>query len=164
VLRLAFDLQLFQLTRGGFVKRLAYILYVTCVLLIAGLARAHADVMAELVGSSKQVDAYIQNISPEGSFQLKIATLVPNSGYGHPVIELVRSSDQPNVLILKAVTSMPQDNKVFAQPLIPFTDVVNVVNLVEQAQLKLDLKQIYLIKTDSYPFAITVFGSDLVTR
>ncbi len=141
-------------------KKVAFILYVGCVLAFSAFARAEVA-MPFAKMSNYQAPIQIQSVAlDKTNLELLIAGTLPNPCYQSPSAMLVHDLENPNVLILRLSSPVPTD--VCVSKTVDFNTVVNLPILAQNSQLTLEANAEYIIKADNNDFQLLVQGADLM--
>lgn len=141
-------------------KKLAFILYVGCVLVFSGFARAEM-VMPFSKNSNFTTPIQIESIAVDQvNLELLIRGFLPNPCTQMPSAMLVQDLENPMVLILRLSSPVPTD--VCVARTVDYSTIVNLPVLAQNSRIGLDDKALYVIKADGNNFEMQVLGSDLM--
>lgn len=142
-------------------KKLAFILYVGCVLMFSAFARAELAMPFVVAAANFQAPVAIDAIGvDEANLELQIEGYLPNPCFSSPNATLVQDINNPNVLVLRLTSPVPTDMCVSRRA--DFRTIVNLPVVAQNSQLNLADKAVYVIKTEGYEFEMQVLGSDLM--
>ena len=137
--------------------KVLYALYVAIVLLVAGTAKA--DEIALL--GTEQIPISISHVDVDHeSLELLVAGHLPNPCYPNPSAHLTQDPENPNTLVLHLSSPLPINMCVTR--IKEYNTVVSLPALVRSAQLNLEDKALYVIKTEGYEFELPIAGSELL--
>lgn len=139
-------------------KAIVITLYVACVLLFSGFARAESLFSANGEMMSPVAIDHVEIKHAE--FALEIFGLLPSPCYKQPTATLVPDAENPNVLILRL--SSPYPTMACIAPTARYETLVSLPALAQSSQIPLHNKAKYLIKTEGFAFEVEVLGSDLM--
>jgi len=147
---------------GGIqMKKLAFVLYVSCVLVFSAFARAEVAMPFVAAASNLKTPVQIQEIAVDQvNLELLIGGFLPNPCFQLPSATLVQDIENPATLILRLSSPVPTD--VCVSRTIDYSTIVNLPILAQNSQIGLDDKAIYVIKTEGHEFQMQVLGSDLM--
>jgi hypothetical protein len=145
---------------GGVMKVIAYTLFVVSVLLVSAFARAEALNFAEFSAAAPMKLMNINQVTVDVTgTQLYIAGLLPNPCYQNPNPVLVPDANDPTMLILRLTSPLPTNNCV--DRIKPYATIADLPALAQAAELQLDDKAVYVIKTEGYDFQTKIVGAEL---
>jgi|GEM_PF-5666744 len=141
-------------------KKVAFILYVGCVLAFSAFARAEVA-MPFSKNSNFSTPIQIESVAVDKTnLELLVGGFLPNPCTQLPSASLVQDIQNPAVLILRLSSPLHTGNCVSRT--IDFSTVVNLPVLAQNSQVALDAQSVYVIKTDGNDFEMQVLGSDLM--
>lgn len=141
-------------------KKIAFVLYVGCVLAFSAFARAEVYMPFSKL-SQNQAPVTIEHVSVDrANLELFLSGFLPNPCTAEPTATLAQAYEEPNTLVLQLVS--PYNPGVCITKTSDFNEVVSLPALAQHSQLYLDSKAIYTIKTVGYEFELQVLGSDLM--
>lgn len=141
-------------------KKVAFIVYVGCVLAFSAFARAEVA-MPFSKASNFQAPIQIEDVAVDKTnLELLIGGFLPNPCSQVPSATLVQDLENPGILILRLSSPVPTD--VCVSRTIDFSTVVSLPVLAQNSQINLDAKADYVIKADGSNFEMLVHGSDLM--
>lgn len=142
-------------------KAIVITIYVACVLLFSGFARAEGLFSTGVGVANYQIPVQIEHISLNAAdVSLDVYGYLPNPCYSQPAASLVQDQQDPTVLILRLTSRAPTTHCV--SPVVEVQTTVNLPYLAQSLQLPLENKAKYLVKTEGYEFTFEVLGSDLL--
>lgn len=143
-------------------RTLIYTVYALTVLLFAGFARANTLMNVangKTDGKFRSTVAITEVGFNQQAMSIAIGGRLPNPCYQDPTAVLVMDKHNANSLILRLVSPTPT---VDCMAMIKrFETEVNLPLLAQAAELPLDDKALYVIRTEGYDFALEVSGQDL---
>lgn len=141
-------------------KLIAYTIFVVSVLLMSGFAKA--DMLSPFMQQHQMLTAIpVDEVSVDSdSLQLLLEGHLPNPCYQEPTATLSFDTKESNTLILRLSSPLPMEMCVDRTQ--PYSTVVDLRSLVQAAQLPLNEKTPYVIKTEGNAFALQVSGAELL--
>lgn len=141
-------------------KKIAFILYVGCVLAFSAFARAEI-VMPFSKMANGQTPIQIENLAlDKNNLELLVAGTLPTPCYQQPTPMLEQDIENPAQLTLRLSSPIPTESCVTKTA--PFTAVINLPSLAQTSRLELDANTQYVIKADGNEFELLVQGADLM--
>ncbi|MGE4132270.1 MAG: hypothetical protein AB7F86_11570 [Bdellovibrionales bacterium] len=142
-------------------KTVACMIYVLAVLLVSGFARAATLSSLDFYSNDFQSHVKVTDITLiNESLDLAISGLTPTPCYTTPSAVLVQDRSNPNVIIIRLLSPVPTRKCV--EKLSEFQTTINLRQLTKALELPLERKNIYIVKTEAYPFAMKFSGQDLL--
>lgn len=141
-------------------KKVAFILYVGCVLAFSAFARA------EVMMPFSRVSGFASNVQIESvaldknNLELLIGGFLSNPCAQLPSAHLVQDFENPALLVLRLSSPVPTD--VCVARTLDFSTVVNLPVTAQNSRLDLDPQGVYVIKADGSDFELQVIGADLM--
>lgn len=140
-------------------KKIAFIIYVGCVLVFSAFARA--DVMMPF---SKQTGyaapIQIESVVLKDNLDLAVSGFLPNPCTHVPTASMIQDAQNPSVLIV--LMTSPQFNDICISKTADFNTVVNLAVIAQNSQVQLNPRTVYLVRTQGNEFAVQISGADLM--
>lgn len=135
-------------------KKLVIVLYVGCVLLISGFARADVTFQApaKIEGAS---------FDPSTLVMVVVGTL-PTVCYGDPSATMSQYKEDPNTLVVKMYSSVPSGINSCIQLIKEYREDVHLPKLAQASDLEINPNAVYVVKTEGYDFEFKVMGAELL--
>lgn len=141
-------------------KKIAFVVYVGCVLLFSAFARAEMA-MPFVTASTNQPKVEIIAVGlDEVNLNLEVEGFVPAPCFAIPSATLTPDLNSPNTLVLSLTSPVPTGSCVAKRE--KFETVVNLPAEAQESRLSLDDKALYVIKVEGYEYEINVLGSELM--
>lgn len=144
--------------------KIAFILYVGCVLMFSAFARAESLKMpftnmnmTALTGKQPKIEAVGFN---EATLELAINGYVPTLCDTVPTATLTEDIESPNTLILRL--SLPSHKELCNYKTKEFDTVVSLPVIAQNSIVKIEERALYQIKIEGYPMVMNVHGSELL--
>lgn len=137
--------------------KVLYALYVAIVLIVAGTARADEIYPIDIYQSPVQISHVGVDYQTR---ELLVAGELPNPCFAEPTAQLVKDADSPNTLIIRLTSPIP--TSMCVTKIKNYDKIISLPELAKAAQLNLEEKSSYVIKTEGYPFELVLVGSDLI--
>lgn len=145
---------------GGNMKKIAFVIYVGCVLLFSAFARAELA-MPFVALKSDQTPVQIVAVGlDETTLHLEVDGYIPNRCFSIPSAALTQDLNSPNTLLLR-LTSRPPAGPC-TEKREKFETVVSLPAEAQKARLQLQDKALYVIKVEGFEYEINVIGSELM--
>lgn len=141
--------------------KIAFFLYVGCVLMFSAFARADVLAMPFTTLNASTPNAHITEVGlDEVNLNLYFAGWVATPCQGTPKAEIKADLENPSKLILRLLSPSPtRDCYAKTQE---FETVVNLPVVAQNSGLRFDSKSIYEVKIEGYPFVMNVVGRELL--
>lgn len=141
-------------------KKVAFILYVGCVLAFSAFARAEM-VMPFSSKANFRTPIQIESITiDKNTLDIKVFGYLPNPCTDLPTATLSQDLENPSILVLRM--SSPLHNGICVSKTENYTEIVSLPALAQKSRLSLDVNTVYLLKADGNDFAIEVRGIELM--
>jgi hypothetical protein len=141
-------------------KKVAFILYVGCVLAFSAFARAEVA-MPFSKNSAYTAPIQIESVAVDkANLELLIGGFLPNPCTQLPSAALVQDLENPAILILRLSSPVPTD--VCVSRTIDFSTVVSLPVLAQNSNVVLDPNAVYIVKADGNDFEMQVQGAELM--
>lgn len=139
--------------------KVLYALYVAIVLIVAGTARADEIYPIDIY----QTPVQISHVGVDyHARELLVVGELPNPCYQEPKAELIKDSNAPNTFVIRLSSPIPTNMCV--TKIKTYDTIISLPELAKAAQLNLEEKATYVIKTEGYPFEVVLVGSDLINN
>ncbi len=157
---LLFD-QVERIFLGENMKALIYSLFVTTVLMFSAFARAELSLPFFQAGEPQHIVKINDVRFTEGSSNVEISGYLPTQCYLQPTPQLIQDLSQPNVLVLRLVSSLHSKLGYCTAATEDFTLVWNLAELAQASQVEIKAGEVYDIKFEGYPEVMRVTAAEL---
>lgn len=141
-------------------KKVAFILYVGCVLAFSAFARAEV-MMPFSKNSNLAKTVQIESVAlDKTNLELLIGGFLSNPCTSAPSASLEQDLENPALLVLRL--SSPFPTEVCVARTLEFTTVVNLPVTAQNSRIELDPQSVYVIKAEGSEFEMQVLGADLM--
>lgn len=141
--------------------RLAFILYVGCVLMFSAFARAESLAMPFTTLSQKTSSAHLTEVTiDQTNLDIYIAGWLATPCEAIPDATLTPDFENPQVLVLRL--SSPSLTRNCMAKKQDFEKVVNLPVIAQNSGIHFTEKAIYQVKVEGFPFVMNVIGAELL--
>lgn len=141
--------------------KIAFILYVGCVLMFSAFARADVLAMPFTTLNVATSNAHLTEVGlDEANLNLYVAGWLATPCQAIPKASFTADLENPNSLTLRLSSPSPTNNCMAKKQ--DFETVVNLPVLAQNSGLRFDPKAIYEVKIEGYPFVMNVAGAELL--
>jgi hypothetical protein len=141
--------------------RLAFILYVGCVLMFSAFARAENLAMPFTTLSQKTSSAHLTEVAiNQTSLDLYIAGWLATPCEAIPEATLTPDIENPQVLVLRLSSPSLTTNCMAKKQ--DFEKIVNLPVVAQNSGIHFTEKAIYQVKVEGFPFVMNVVGAELL--